>query len=111
MFCVELNLKYYLLISSNLNIAEIEELGHDINKLINEAKKNMEEDLEDFDDLNNLLGQFKTSKNKTLNFSEYENFKYNKPKRTTNLIFNNYNIDSKEKENIKEVLKWLDLHM
>ena len=52
MFCVELYLKYYLLIQSNLNIIQIEQLGHNIDNLINKVKKTSKMDLFDFYALN-----------------------------------------------------------
>lgn len=111
MFCVELYLKYYLLIKSNLNIMQIEQLGHNIDNLINKAKNTSKLDFFDFNALNNLLSQFKTHKNKCLSLSEYENFRYNKQKKSENLIFRNYQITQNEKEQIKEVLEWLNLHI
>lgn len=110
-FCVEFYLKYYLLIKSNLNIMRIEQLGHNIDDLINKAKSTSTIDSFDFNDLNNLLNQFKTHKNKCLSLSEYENFRYNKQKKSKDLIFRNYHITQNEKEYIKEVLEWLNLHI
>ena len=110
-FCVELHLKYYLLIMSNINMMQIEQLGHNINDLINLSKNSINSDLFDFDTLYHLLNNFKTQKNKKLDISKYENFRYNKQKKSNNLIFRNYKITQKEKENIREVLEWLNLHI
>lgn len=110
LFCVEISLKYYLFLYSTLNLTEIEKCGHDMNDLIDEAKKYNYEFSIDIDELEFLLTKFKTKKNKNSNKLAYENFKYNKEKKSNNLIFG-YEFNDIERNSINEVLKWLNLNI
>lgn len=105
---VELKLKYYLIINSKLNLELIENYNHDLPRLIetsNQANVTIS-----FSKLRYLLAKFKTLDGNSLNLCQYSNYKYNHIKRSRKLIFN-YTVTEVERENIKEVILWLNLHI
>ena len=106
LFYVEISIKYYLLVMSELNVEEVEKYGHDIYRLLAVAKQfNVS-----FEKLRFLLDKLKDKSNKKVDLSKYYNYKYNKEIGETPLIFEP-EISSNEKKNVKEVIEWLDLHI
>ena len=105
-FYVEISIKYYLLVMSELNLKEVENYGHNIYRLIEVSKKyNVS-----FEKLRFLLDKLKDKSNKKVDLSKYYNYKYNKEIGETPLIFEP-EISSNEKKNVKEVIEWLDLQI
>ena len=106
LFYVEISIKYYLIIASELNIEEVEKYGHDIYRLIAIAKQYNAS----FDKLRFLLDKIKDKSNKKVDLSKYYNYKYNKEIGETPLIFEP-ELSSNERKIIKEVIEWLSLHI
>lgn len=101
-FLVELSLKYYLIKSAKLNINEVERKGHNIVDLMRISK----EIGLDVDELQFLLEKFRNRENRKLDFNNYYNYKYNREIGQDKLIFD-FKCSDKEKNNIKEVIKWI----
>ena len=106
LYYVEISIKYYLIVASELNVEEVEKYGHDIYRLIALAKQfNIS-----FEKLRFLLDKIKDKSNKKVDLSKYYNYKYNKEIGETPLIFEP-EISSNERKNVKEVIEWLNLHI
>lgn len=106
LYCVEISIKYYLIVVSELNVEEVEKYGHDIYRLIALAKQfNIS-----FEKLRFLLDKIKDKSNQKVDLSKYYNYKYNKAIGETPLIFES-EISSNERKNVKEVVEWLNLHI
>lgn len=106
LYYVEISIKYYLIVASELNVEEVEKYGHDIYRLIALAKQfNIS-----FEKLRFLLDKIKDKSNKKVDLSKYYNYKYNKVIGKTPLIFEP-EISSNERKNVKEVIEWLNLHI
>ena len=106
LYYVEISIKYYLIVASELNVEEVEKYGHDIYRLIALAKQfNIS-----FEKLRFLLDKIKDKSNKKVDLSKYYNYKYNKEIGETALIFE-LEISSNERKNVKEVIEWLNLHI
>ena len=106
LFYVEISIKYYLVVASELNVEEVEKYGHDIYRLIEAAKQF---DVS-FEELRFLLDKIKDKFNKKVNLSKYYHYKYNKEIGETPLIFEP-EISSNEMKNVKEVIRWISLHI
>lgn len=105
-FYVEISLKYYLIVISELNIGEVERYGHDIYRLISKAKQNDAS----FNKLKFLLDKIKDKHNEKVDLSKYYNYKYNKEIGVLPLIFE-LKMNNDGKNIIKEVIKWISLHI
>ena len=106
LYYVEISIKYYLIVASELNVEEVEKYGHDIYRLVAVAKQfNVS-----FEKLRFLLDKIKDKSNKKVDLSKYYNYKYNKEIGETPLIFEP-EISSNERKNVKEVIEWLNLHI
>lgn len=108
LFFVEISFKYYLINSSNLNIDKIENHKHKIFELINSIKK-VDNNI-NFDKLMYLLKKFKDKDGKSLDFSRYYNYKYNREIGNIALIMD-LEMKQPDIEIVKEVIEWLNLHM
>lgn len=106
LYYVEISIKYYLIVASELNVEEVEKYGHDIYRLISLAKQFNNS----FEKLRFLLEKIKDKSNKKVDLSKYYNYKYNKEIGETPLIFEP-EISSNERKNVKEVIEWLNLHI
>lgn len=106
LYYVEISIKYYLIVASELNVEEVEKYGHDIYRLISLAKQFNNS----FEKLRFLLEKIKDKSNKKVDLSKYYNYKYNKGIGETPLIFEP-EISSNERKNVKEVIEWLNLHI
>lgn len=106
LFYVEISIKYYLIVVSELNVEKVEKYGHNIYRLIAACKQY---DVF-FEKLRFLLDKIKDKTNKKVDLSKYYNYKYNKEIGETLLIFES-EISSSERKNVKEVIEWLDLHI
>ena len=106
LFYVEISIKYYLIVVSELNVEEVEKYGHNIYRLIAACKQY---DVS-FEKLRFLLNKIKDKSNKKVDLSKYYNYKYNKEIGETPLIFET-EISSNERKNVKEVIEWLSLHI
>lgn len=106
LYYVEISIKYYLIVVSELNVEEVEKYGHDIYRLIALAKQFNNS----FEKLRFLLDKIKDKSNKKVDLSKYYNYKYNKEIGETQLIFEP-EISSNERKNVKEVIEWLNLHI
>lgn len=63
-----------------------------------------------FENLRFLLDKIKDKNNKKVDISKYYNFKYNKEVGELPLIFES-TINSNEMKIVKEVIKWVNLHI
>lgn len=106
LYYVEISIKYYLIVASELNVEEVEKYGHDIYRLISLAKQFNNS----FEKLRFLLEKIKDKSNKKVDLSKYYNYKYNKEIGETPLIFEP-EMSSNERKNVKEVIEWLNLHI
>lgn len=106
LYYVEISIKYYLIVASELNVEEVEKYGHDIYRLIALAKQFNNS----FEKLRFLLDKIKDKSNKKVDLSKYYNYKYNKEIGETPLIFEP-EISGNERKNVKEVIEWLNLHI
>ena len=106
LYYVEISIKYYLIVASELNVEEVEKYGHDIYRLIALVKQFNNS----FEKLRFLLDKIKDKSNKKVDLSKYYNYKYNKEIGETPLIFEP-EINSNERKNVKEVIEWLILHI
>lgn len=106
LYYVEISIKYYLIVASELNVEEVEKYGHDIYRLIALVKQFNNS----FEKLRFLLDKIKDKSNKKVDLSKYYNYKYNKEIGETPLIFEP-EISSNERKNVKEVIEWLILHI
>ncbi len=104
-FFIEISLKYYLIVVSELNIEDVEKIGHDIYRLIEVSKQYNKM----FEKLKFLLNRIKNGNNK-IDLSKYYNYKYNKEIGIIPLIFD-LKINNNEKIIVEEVIEWLDLHI
>lgn len=105
-FYVEISVKYYLIIKSELSIEKIERYGHDIYRLIETCKQYDAS----FEKLRFLLDKIKDKNNKKVDLSKYYNFKYNKGVGELPLIFES-KISRNERKIVKEVIEWVSLHI
>lgn len=106
LYYVEISIKYYLIVASELNVEDVEKYGHDIYRLVVVAKQfNVS-----FEKLRFLLDKIKDKANKKVDLSKYYNYKYNKEIGETPLIFEP-EMSSNERKNVKEVIEWLNLHI
>ncbi len=105
-FYVEISIKYYLILTSELSIEKIERYGHDIYRLIDVCKQCDNS----FEKLRFLLEKIKDKNNKKVNLSKYYNFKYNKEIGELPLIFE-LKISNYERKIVKEVVEWVNLHI
>lgn len=106
LYYVEISIKYYLIVASELNVEEVEKYGHDIYRLIALAKQFNNS----FEKLRFLLNKIKDKSNIKVDLSKYYNYKYNKEIGETPLIFEP-EISGNERKNVKEVIEWLNLHI
>ena len=104
-FLIELSLKYYLLINSDLQINEVERLNHNTEELIEKCRQ-----YENFDEFLFLLNKLKRYNDKKIDYSRYQHFKDNKEKGKSSLIFK-LTMKAKERQTVKEVIEWLELHI
>lgn len=105
-FYVEISIKYYLIVMSELNVEKVENYGHDIYRLIEISKKYNAS----FEKLRFLLDKIKERNNKKVNLSKYYNYKYNKEIGEMPLIFD-LEINGNERKIVKEVIEWLSSHI
>lgn len=105
-FYVEISVKYYLILTSELSIEKIERCGHDIYRLIAVC---MQYDVS-FEKLRFLLDKIKDKSNNKVDLSKYYNFKYNKEIGELPLIFES-KISNYERKMIKDVVEWVSLHI
>lgn len=105
-FYVEISIKYYLIVMSELNVEKVENYGHDIYRLIEVSKQYNAS----FEKLRFLLDKIKDRNNKKVNLSKYYNYKYNKEIGEMPLIFD-LEINGNERKNVKEVIEWLSSHI
>lgn len=106
LYYVEISIKYYLIVASELNIEEVEKYGHDIYRLVAVAKQFNGS----FEKLRFLLDKIKDKSIKKVDLSKYYNYKYNKEIGEKPLIFEP-EISSNERKNVKEGIEWLSLHI
>lgn len=105
-FYVEISIKYYLIVMSELNVEKVENYGHDIYRLIEVSKQYNAS----FEKLRFLLDKIKDRNNKKVNLSKYYNYKYNKEIGEMPLIFD-LEINGNERKIVKEVIEWLSSHI
>lgn len=105
-YYVEISIKYYLIIVSDLNVEQVERYGHDLYRLIAVCKQYDAS----FEEIRFLLDKIKDKNNKKIDLSKYYNFKYNKEIGAKPLIFIK-EIDISERRIVKEVIKWVKLHI
>lgn len=105
-FYVEISIKYYLIVMSELNVEKVENYGHDIYRLIEISKQYNAS----FEKLRFLLDKIKDRNNKKVNLSKYYNYKYNKEIGEMPLIFD-LEINGNERKIVKEVIEWLSSHI
>lgn len=105
-FYVEISIKYYLIVMSELNVEKVENYGHDIYRLIEVSKQYNTS----FEKLRFLLDKIKDRNNKKVNLSKYYNYKYNKEIGEMPLIFD-LEINGNERKIVKEVIEWLSSHI
>ena len=105
-FYVEISIKYYLIVMSELNVEKVENYGHDIYRLIEVTKQYNAS----FEKLRFLLDKIKDRNNKKVNLSKYYNYKYNKEIGEMPLIFD-LEINGNERKIVKEVIEWLSSHI
>lgn len=106
LYYVEISIKYYLIVASELNVEDVERYGHDIYRLVAVAKQfNVS-----FEKLKFLLDKIKDKSSKKVDLLKYYNYKYNKEIGETPLIFEP-EISRNEIKNVKEVIEWLRLHI
>jgi len=106
LFYVEISLKYYLLIQSELTITQIENYGHNIPLLINKIKKKNKS----IERLKFLISKIKMKNGKKLDITKYYNYKYNKEMGNAPLIFD-FEMNKNEQNMIKEVIEWVSSHI
>lgn len=100
-FYVEISIKYYLIVMSELNVEKVENYGHDIYRLIEVSKQYNAS----FEKLRFLLDKIKDRNNKKVNLSKYYNYKYNKEIGEMPLIFD-LEINGNERKIVKEVIEY-----
>lgn len=105
-FYVEISIKYYLIVMSELNVEKVENYGHDIYRLIEVSKQYNAS----FEKLKFLLDKIKDRNNKKVNLSKYYNYKYNKEIGEMPLIFD-LEINGNERKIVKEGIEWLSSHI
>lgn len=105
-FYVEISIKYYLIVMSELNVEKVENYGHDIYRLIEVSKQYNAS----FEKLRFLLDKIKDRNNKKVNLSKYYNYKYNKEIGEMHLIFD-LEINGNERKIVKEGIEWLSSHI
>lgn len=105
-FYVEISIKYYLIVMSELNVEKVENYGHDIYRLIEVSKQYNAS----FEKLRFLLDKIKDRNNKKVNLSKYYNYKYNKEIGEMPLIFD-LEINGNERKIVKEGIEWLSSHI
>lgn len=105
-FYVEISIKYYLIVMSELNVEKVENYGHDIYRLIEVSKQYNAS----FEKLRFLLYKIKDRNNKKVNLSKYYNYKYNKEIGEMPLIFD-LEINGNERKIVKEGIEWLSSHI
>ena len=105
-FYVEISIKYYLIVMSELNVEKVENYGHDIYRLIEISKQYNAS----FEKLRFLLDKIKDRNNKKVDLSKYYNYKYNKEIGEMPLIFD-LEINGNERKIVKEVIEWLSSHI
>lgn len=105
-FYVEISIKYYLIVMSELNVEKVENYGHDIYRLIEVSKQYNAS----FEILRFLLDKIKDRNNKKVNLSKYYNYKYNKEIGEMPLIFD-LEINGNERKIVKEGIEWLSSHI
>lgn len=105
-FYVEISIKYYLIVMSELNVEKVENYGHDIYRLIEVSKQYNAS----FEKLRFLLDKIKDRNNKKVNLSKYYNYKYNKEIGEMPLIFD-LEISGNERKIVKEGIEWLSSHI
>lgn len=105
-FYVEISIKYYLIVMSELNVEKVENYEHDIYRLIEVSKQYNAS----FEKLRFLLDKIKDRNNKKVNLSKYYNYKYNKEIGEMPLIFD-LEINGNERKIVKEVIEWLSSHI
>lgn len=106
-YYLEIFLKMYLMLNSTLKLNEIDNFEHDICGMKNYININ---NSVNFDGLMYLLRKFKDRNKKSLNYSKYYDYKYNKRKNSDDLIFE-LDLNEDDIKNIKDVIEWLDSHM
>lgn len=100
-FYVEISIKYYLIVMSELNVEKVENYGHDIYRLIEVSKQYNAS----FEKLRFLLDKIKDRNNKKVNLSKYYNYKYNKEIGEMPLIFD-LEINGNERKIVKKVIEY-----
>lgn len=105
-FYVEISIKYYLIVMSELNVEKVENYGHDIYRLIEVSKQYNAS----FEKLRFLLDKIKDRNNKKVNLSKYYNYKYNKEIGEMPLIFD-LEINGNGRKIVKEGIEWLSSHI
>lgn len=105
-FYVEISIKYYLIVMSELNVEKVENYGHDIYRLIEVSKQYNASS----EKLRFLLDKIKDRNNKKVNLSKYYNYKYNKEIGEMPLIFD-LEINGNERKIVKEGIEWLSSHI
>ena len=106
-FYIEIRLKLKLLFSSSQSIDNLEKYGHAFNEIIKCLKQCTSIN---FDGFYFMLRKIKDKNGNSLDFNKHYNFKYNKKLECNDLIFD-LKLNNKNKEIIKDVIKWLDLHI
>ena len=107
-YAIEIFLKYSLIKGSLLSIDDIEKIKHNIPELF--VKISEIEQYRDYIELKYILDKFKNRNGKELDLSKYFNFKYNRIVGDKTQIFT-YDLSQNEEKTIKEVIRWMDLHI
>lgn len=106
-FYIEICLKLKLLFSSNLPINKLEKFRHTFLEITNYLQQKTSIN---FDGFYHILRKIKNKNGKSIDYNKHHNFKYNKELGCDDLIFN-LKLNDEDKNIIREVIKWLDLHI
>lgn len=106
-FYIEIRLKLKLLFPSSQSIDDLEKFGHNFNEIVKHLKQCTSIN---FDGFYFILRKIKDKDGNIIDFNKHHHLKYNKELGCNNLIFD-LKLSNKNKEIIKEVIKWLDLHI
>lgn len=106
-FYIEIRLKLKLLFSSSQSIDELEKFGHNFNEIIKVLKQCTSIN---FGGFYFILRKIKDKNGNSIDFNKHHHLKYNKKLGCNNLIFD-LKLSNKNKEIIREVIEWLDLHI